>query len=258
VRSTAIATSALERCRAYLPRLGEGEFFSHTTAALVFGIPLPRNFEEATTVHVSGRDSRPRTRNVIGHRASRTPVVVRGGLPVTHPAALTIELAGILDFDDLIVALDGLVRRKRPPTTVDALCAVADAASGRGVRALRRALKEVRPGTDSPMETRVRLLITRAGLPEPVIHHVIYGKDGQYIGAPDLAYVEEKIAIEYEGSHHRDDPVVYADDIERREQMQEADWYVIRVISAHVFKHPVWLVDRISRVYNQRRATGGQ
>ena len=108
------------------------------------------------------------------------------------------------------------------------------------------------------METRVRLLITRGGLPEPVIHHTIYSRNGDYIGTPDLAYVDAKIAIEYEGSQHRNDPVIYADDIERREQMQEAGWYVIRVISDHVFKHPVWLVARIGRVLAGRTASSGQ
>lgn len=252
VRSRIQATSVVDRCREYLPRIREGQFFSHTTAALLFDLPLPRRFEAVTDLHISARDSRPRTRNVVGHRRAVSAVVTKEGLPVTHPAALALELASILELDDLIIALDGLVRRKWPPTTLDAIKEVADARSGRGIRLLRRALEEVRPGTDSPMETRVRLLITRAGLPEPAIHHTIHSKDGDYVGAPDLAYVAEKIAIEYEGSHHRDDPVVFADDIERREQMQEADWYVIRVISAHVFKDPVWLLARIRRILAQR------
>jgi very-short-patch-repair endonuclease len=41
-------------------------------------------------------------------------------------------------------------------------------------------------------------------------------------------------------------------DILRRELMQEADWYVIRVISDHVFRSPEWLVGRIRRILAQR------
>ena len=78
--------------------------------------------------------------------------------------------------------------------------------------------------------------------------------DGDFIGTPDLAYIPERIAIEYEGAQHRDDPRIYADDIERRERMQEAGWYVIRVVSDHVFFQPDWLATRIRRALVQRAA----
>ena len=110
----------------------------------------------------------------------------------------------------------------------------------------------VRSGTDSPMETRLRLLIVRAGLPEPVIGYTIRDANADFVGTPDLAYVEQRIAIEYEGAGHRDDPRIFAEDILRRELMQEAGWYVIRVISDHVYKSPKWLVGRITRILAQR------
>jgi very-short-patch-repair endonuclease len=102
------------------------------------------------------------------------------------------------------------------------------------------------------METRLRLLLVRSGLPEPVIGYAIRDRNGDFIGTPDLTYVDQRIAIEYEGAVHRDDPRVFAGDILRRELMQEADWYVIRVISDHVFRSPEWLVGRIRRILAQR------
>jgi hypothetical protein len=168
---------------------------------------------------------------------------------------LLSELATILSIDDLVIAGDGLVRRKRPHTTPEQLRQLASEEGGRGVRLVRMALREIRQGPDSPMETRLRLLICRAGLPEPVIGHAIHDRNGDFVGTPDLSYVDQRIAIEYEGAVHRDDARVFAGDILRRELMQEAGWYVIRVIAEHVFKSPGWLVGRIARILAQRAVT---
>lgn len=254
VRTTSAAASVEERCRLYLPRLRPGQFFSHSTAAILLGLPLPRRFEAAASLHVSDRSSRPRTAGVVGHRALGTPIATISGLPITRPDWLFAELANVLVLDDLIVAGDGLLRRKRPPTTLTQLTKLAIDLDRRGIRLARRALVEVRPGTDSPMETRLRLLICRAGLAEPVIGHTVRDRNGDFVGTPDLAYVEQRIAIEYEGAGHRDDPRIFAEDILRRELMQEADWYVIRVIKEHVFLSPQWLVARIARILAQRTA----
>ncbi len=252
VRATRPSSTIEERCRQYAARLGSDEFFSHSTAALLLGLPLPRRLESDDVLHVSGRSSRPRTRGVVGHRALVTPVGSVRGLPVTRPDWVLPELATQLGLDDLVVAGDALVRRKRPLTSLEQLLQVASEHRGRGIRLVRAALGDVRRGTDSPMETRLRLLICRAGLPEPVIGHTIRDRNRDFIGTPDLSYVEQRIAIEYEGSVHRDDPRVFAEDILRRELMQEADWYVIRVIADHVFRSPGWLVGRIARILAQR------
>ena len=255
IRATREAVSVEERCRQYLPRLRAGQFFSHSTAAILLAIPLPHRIETDARLHISDRLSRPRTARVVGHRALDTPVATIRGLPITRPEWLLLELASLLPLDDLIIAGDGLVRRKRPPTTLHQLGQLASDLDRRGIRRVRSALQEVRSGTDSPMETRLRILICRAGLPEPIIGHTIRDGNGDFIGTPDLSYVEQRIAIEYEGSGHRDDPRIFAGDILRRELMQEAGWYVIRVISDHVFLSPQWLVSRIARILAQRTAS---
>jgi hypothetical protein len=236
-------------CLAYLPKMGTGSYFSHLTAAMLYGFPLRRM--DAMPLHVSSPAGPPRSRGIVGHRGDASPRLYRG-VSVVDPVAAWLQLAPLVDFDDLVIAGDFLVRRKRPLATLEALAATVATPGVRHIRALRRALAEVRRGTDSAMETRLRLLIVRAGLPEPVIGHTITDGAGGFIGTPDLCYVEARIAIEYEGAHHQSDPAVFAEDIERRELMQEAGWYVIRVISDHVFRHPKWLVTRIGRVLAER------
>jgi very-short-patch-repair endonuclease len=95
------------------------------------------------------------------------------------------------------------------------------------------------------METKLRLALVGSGLREPVIGHTITTPDGAFIGTPDLAYIPERIAIEYEGDGHRTDRRVFQGDIERRELMQEQDWYVIRVVSSHLYPNPAWLTNRV-------------
>lgn len=229
-----------------------GEFFSHATAANLYDLPLPRQLQDRVELDVSGRTSRPRAVGVLGHRSLDSPLRHIHGLPVTEASRLFLELATILDADGLIIAGDALVRRKLPPTTFGELQAELERPGARNSRFARAALRMVRPGTDSPMETRLRLAIVRAGLKEPVIGQVVRSSAGDYLGRPDLAYPNERIAIEYEGGHHRTDARVFVDDITRRELMQDAGWLVIRVISRDVLGPQHRLIDRIRRALAER------
>ena len=247
-------SDALSRCRAYFPLLQHNQLFSHLTAARLYEIPLPRRLEESELIDVWSPDVQAKATGVIGHRSRKLPFRVYRDLPLVDPAYVFVQLATSLALVDLIVAGDHLVRRKLPLSTMsDLVEAVHQSRGVRGVRTLRAALQDVRPLTDSPMETRMRLVLTRAGLPEPVIGYTIHDAAGDFVGTPNLVYVNEKIAIEYEGDIHRTDPVIFASDIERRERMQEAGWYVIRVISNHVLKQAQWLVDRVRRQLILRR-----
>ena len=244
-----------ELCRAYRQRAGDDEFFSHVTAARLWGVPLPLNLQRRVALDSSvfHPNHPPQTTGVIGHRISH-PVPLRtiAGLPVAPPAETWIQLGSVLRGDDLIVATDGFLRRKRKLATLEELHrALADSFRRPGLRSLREALAEARPDTDSPRETLSRLIITRAGLPEPVIHFTVYDQDGFFVGTPDLAYEEYKIAMEYEGDGHRTDDRIFQDDIERAEIFQDATWRYVRITKDHV-DNPPRLVERVRKVLIQR------
>jgi hypothetical protein len=241
-------------CAAYATVMPSDSVFSHVTAARIYGIPLPMRLETRRSIDVITHEIQIRAEGVIGHRSRPLPTRWTRGIPVVEPARAFVQLGAILGAERLVVTGDFLIQRENPLCTVDELqAASADARGVRGIRKVRMAITRIRPGTDSPMETLLRLVITRAGLPEPVIGHKIYGAHGEYIGRPDLSYVAEKIAIEYEGEQHQTDPVRFARDIERRERMQEAGWYVIRVISEHLYERRAWLVARVTRVLRDRQ-----
>ncbi|NQX36608.1 hypothetical protein [Herbiconiux sp. VKM Ac-2851] len=98
-----------------------------------------------------------------------------GGLPVVDPVSAWLQLAGGSTLDELVVAGDHLVRiparrddLRRPFCTVDELVQRSRECRGRGATLARRAAELVREGSDSPQESRLRLALTRAGLPEAV------------------------------------------------------------------------------------------
>lgn len=252
--------SVVDACRAYEPLLREGEAFSHLTAALLYGIPLPDWRSAVLPVHVlSPTSTRARTVGTVGHRAARPfPILFRFGLPVVGPDSVWLQLAAILSRNDLVAAGDHLVTPggsasyPTPPlTSVERLRATVDSARRRrGVRTAAWAITRVRVGPASRPETLLRLCLVESGLPEPEIGVAVPVADGSLVLHPDLAYPGSRIAIEYEGGRHRE-ARRWERDIERRELFEDAGWRVIRVTAAGL-ADPTSLVARVRRVIEAR------
>ncbi len=97
----------------------------------------------------------------------------------------------------------------------------------------------------------MRLIIVRAGLPEPVIGFTVHNARGEFVGTPDLFYPQYRIALEYEGDGHRTDTQTFNDDIERAELFQEAGCRYVRITRDHV-DNPHRLVTRVRNALLQR------
>ncbi len=237
VRVAGSTDTVLDRCRAYATLMPSEQAFSHHTAAVIWEIPIPARWGRAQTLHVMAfaPDFPPQGTGVRGHlSATRLPVLRVHGLPVMAPERVLLQLAPLLSHRELVRAGDHLVRRRGSIGDLETLHALAATSSGvRGIRSIRAAVARMRGGTDSPRETDTRLALVDAGLPEPVIGFRIFSAAGEYIGTPDLAYPDYRVAIEYEGDYHRErDQFAY--DIHRRERMEDERWAVVRVISDHL------------------------
>jgi hypothetical protein len=248
--------------------MGSHEFLSHTTAAGLWGIPLPLLDDEA--IHVSVRAPRraPRGAGVRGHQLSeRLSEVVEHpdlGLRVTAPAT-TWGLLGLLLRHpyDLVAAADGIVRVDRvagPRGFVKrpALAALRDLEQAiprkrKGVAALREALPRVRPGAASRPETWLRLTLCDAGLPEPETDVDVYDESGEFLGCVDLAYQRYKVALEYEGDHHRTSREQWNRDLEKHAALTRAGWRVIRVTAGMLFVEPAPLIADVRAALHARR-----
>ncbi|WP_427886769.1 hypothetical protein ACQHIV_28480 [Kribbella sp. GL6] len=194
----------------------------------------------------------PRVSGLCVHEVQHLDRALRDGLPLTSPERTFLDLAPYRDLTGLVTAGDSLVRRTE--LEPERLVEVATAASGlRGVRLAREAAALVRRGVDSPMETSLRLLLILAGLPEPLVGHVVTDSAGGWLAQPDLSYPDLKIAIEYDGRHHLVDARQWRKDIRRRENLEREGW-LVRVITAHdLFATPQTLVARITEDVHSRR-----
>ncbi|HEU5223393.1 MAG TPA: DUF559 domain-containing protein [Candidatus Lumbricidophila sp.] len=239
-RSLVASTDLESRCRAMELLMPSPRYFSHTTAALLWGIPLPARVQADERLHITHPGGRaPVRRGVVGHQVAQArAVTVHLGFPVSIPADAWCELATTtlpggrpLSLDELIIAGDRLIGWKNPLSTVEQLdTALARFASSRGIRMLRRARREIRAGSASPRETRLRLLIARAhvAFPEPELNGRIVCSSGVVLHG-DLVFRAHRVLVEYDGNQHRTDTRQFVRDVDRMNYLAVDGWQVIRV-----------------------------
>src|SRR5262249_13010237 len=98
------------------------------------------------------------------------------------------------------------------------------------------ALVSAEPLAESPMETRLRLVAVDSGLPRPLPQHkIMRGK--QFVARVDYAYPQYKIALEYDGDHHRD-KTTFRFDMERQNELHVMGWTVLRFNADDVLLRP--------------------
>lgn len=231
----------------------EGAFVSHASAARWYGCPLPALPSEHITVPT--RAARFRRSGVECH-------VARGGetfhkAAVGHVATAAqcfVDLAGQLTLVDLVIVGDWLVRKKR--VRLDALRRHCETTSSRHAAAARLAASFVREGVDSPMETRLRMLIVLAGLPEPTVNLTLRDVNGQPIRRYDLSWPTIRLIVEYDGRHHVERIEQWERDLERRQAIEDDDWRILVVTSTGLFDTPGDTIARIHEQLRRRRMPG--
>lgn len=243
-----------QRARAALAGLPAEAVISHTTAAELLKLPVRPDWRIHVTV--------PSGHVVPAVRAGLRPHEGVGamdvhelpcGLRVTSPARTWLDLAPLMGRDGLVAVGDAILRQDL--ATVDGLRgAVAGARRRRGVIAARSAVQLVRPGVDSPQETSLRLVVLAAGLPEPEVNLDVFDDAGRWVARPDLSYPTLKIAIEYEGDHHRADQMQWRRDIQRDRDLERLGWIVVRVVADDLRGTGAGLVRRLRGVVRQRSA----
>lgn len=242
-----------EICLDYAPRLAPWQFFSHETALALIGAPTPE-WPYRPAVHVSThRPARePRTAGVVGHRLQvRQPatLVMPNGLRIEHPVRAWRQAATLWPLIDLIAAADFLVSdRGRPPlAAVDDLTAEIEAMGDLKRGILRRSLAQVRQGVRSPRETRLRLLLVGAGLPEPGINWTLRDSRGAAVAELDLAYPRWRVTPEYDGRVHAQDVRQFEKDADRWDLIRSLGWDHVRILNHHMRDGGHTAVDKVRR-----------
>lgn len=226
-----------DRLRAALLTAGPGAVAAGHTAARLLGIigsPTPRALWLAVP---RGRHPEPRPGvRVMRVAVSDDELVSADGIPATRPLRTLLDAARYGGQLPAVCLLESAMRQQ----LVDfaSVFAAVDAIFGkRGAIAARSALRRVDLRSESPLETKARLILVDAGLRYPRPQQPLAPGDSRRI---DLAYLAARgsaycgVAIEIDGReiHARAD--AFHDDPRRQTALEEADWLVRRFTDRHL------------------------
>ena len=227
-------------------------FASHATAARLWGVPVTLPPGEHVTVPEVGH--RLRRAGVTCHVRTTARVAEIDGLRVSTLPDLFVELATVLPLVELVVAGDWMVRRHgvRPADLVE----IAGRAGGRAGVLARSAAAYVRERVDSPMETRLRMLLVLAGIPEPEVNLEVRTVDGEVLRRYDLCWPGVRVIVEYDGRHHVERVEQWEQDLTRREAIDDSSWRILVVVSSGIYKSPGQTVERVHTLLRDRGLAG--
>ena len=155
-----------------------------------------------------------------------------GGVAVTTPARTALDLACWYPPTKSVAAIDALARATALKIS-DIEVLLERARGRRGVARARRAVQLADAGAQSPKETWLRILIVEAGLPRPQTQIPVHDEYGKPVAYLDMGWPELKVAVEYDGDHHRANRSQYSHDVRRLEMLARRGWIVIRVTAEH-------------------------
>lgn len=259
------ARSLQGRALQYVPRLREGDLFSHATALALLGCPI--RVPTGCPVDVSSPAAAGPVvcRGVVGHRHS-SPVrpypcmlpEVEGWIDVVPPLTAALQSATQLPCIELVVALDYLLLddplRYDPRLTVTPgeLEEFARRVSGRGVARFREAARLARVGAESRMETLMRLCAERVGMPELQLQRELYTDSGRWIGRFDAVDEATRSVYEYDGEQHTYSTKQRRRDSEKHQLARDAGWRVLVLFARDVVEEPIGTGRRMLEFGGQR------
>jgi very-short-patch-repair endonuclease len=92
----------------------------------------------------------------------------------------------------------------------------------------------------------LRLLLVRAGLPEPEVNGEIRDARGVFVAFGDLLFRAYRVLVEYDGGGHRTDERQFHRDVARLDDVMELGIRVIRV-NKSLMNQPKLLIAKVAR-----------
>ncbi|MFY1633545.1 endonuclease domain-containing protein [Solwaraspora sp. WMMB335] len=254
-------------CEAAALKLPAGGAVSGLSAAFLWGVDLlPRRSPVHITLPRSARPD-PHPRLAVAHWALGPEDLTRlfSGIPLTTEVRTAFDLGRSLSRADAVAAVDALLHRRL--LRREALTHYVGSHAGLpGVRRVRELLPLVEASSESPMESRLRLLLHDAGLPRPLPQYEIRlspaatpssarrdgpYRSGRFLARVDLAYPQWRIAIEYEGDHHRE-RATFRRDVSRFNVLRAAGWLVLRFTADDVLRQSAQLIRTVRQAIAER------
>ena len=223
------------------------------TAAWVYGADVRR--DDDLDVHCGfpkGKRTRSQSGLVVSQETLKpSDIWVIDGVAVTSPVRTAYDCLRLLRGWDRLVVADALTHLG--VTSVDELRAYfATQRRMRNLRIAERLLEDIEPKSESPMETRLRLVLIEGGLQRPDAQWEIKNGAGVVKWRLDLAYPAEKIAIEYDGAWHWKQR---RDDDRRRAALRSLGWDPHVFDADDVYGNPDRVVQEVAAALRRRKVS---
>ena len=204
---------------------------SFRSAAALHG--LPGSTEQVVEI-TCPRWRRARHDGLLVHEARALPerdVTIVDAIPVTTVERTIFDLCSVCGNNTIDFAIDNALRREL--ASFETLTAVLQRLGHRGVkgtrllRSLLAARDPLRAPTDSEREAMLIDVLRANGLPEAVRQFVIRDEQGIFVGRVDVAYPDQRIAMEYDSYQEHVGKQQLVRDSRRRNAISALGWTVL-------------------------------
>jgi very-short-patch-repair endonuclease len=239
-------------CEAVGLILPPGSAIGGLSAAHLWGIDLLEP-DAPVSIIVPRTGWRPQTNRIIVHHTviDRGDLTTVGDLPVCTPERTAFDLGRRLGRTTAVIMFDAMLRQE----VVD-LAAVRELAQCRHwwpkVPQLRKVIELADRRAESPMETRLRLLLLDAGVLGGRPQYEVLDVHGRLVGRVDLGWPVQRLAVEYEGDHHRERDQ-FRRDIDRINALRAVGWTVLRLTADDVIRRPRETAMMVAAALAERR-----
>lgn len=239
-----LADDPMQRLQAAAQRLPAAAAFSGFTAGWLHLLDVspcdPIDVTVPAALGVSARSGMTVHRRPL----SKDDVVRAKGLQVVRIERALAEVCSRLSLTESVVVIDGALHRCR--VRISELQSWVRARRGfYGIKSLHRALGFVEPAAESPMESRLRMILILGGLPRPRAQVPIHDRWGHFVGRPDLYFEDAGVGIEYDGGTHRN---TMAEDNRRQNKLLNAGVRLLRFTASDVLGNPDATVQQVRQL----------
>ena len=234
---------SLDRLVARRRRLPDDALFSHRTAAWLHGLDLPPCDPVEVTLPQLSRISHLSGVALTRSDYFETEISEVRGLPATSATRTVADLARRLPLAEGVVVID-MSLRSRLVELSDIAGWISAHPRHRGIRRLQRAMEFADGASESPMETRLRMLLVTDGLPKPRVQTPLHSDTGAFLARPDLFYPDQRLIVEYDGATHRES---LAADNRRHNRLTDAGYRLLRFTAGDILHRPATVTGLVRR-----------
>ena len=236
----------LAEVRAVLLGCSDGVVAGGRTAAVLWGFDLA---VEPDGVELVGPNGSRVPSGVVLRQHHQVAAVERrvagyDAVRVTSAVQTVVDCALTLPLAQAVVVADSALRTGHV-TEDDLVRAAAELKGVKGSRRLRRVLELADAGSESVLESLLRVLLVTRGLTPPVSQQVL--RDGTtFLGRVDLCWPDHRLVVECDGRKWHDPADARDADRLRDNRLTAASWRVLRFTWAQVLHDPETVVAQVA------------